>query len=123
MIFAFVEDGTLEVYESTQAAISHYEGLDVESGVVRFYDESGTYLEPRFSEPNRRGKLLGVVGWGASGKYELVPDPSADEDSIALALYEASTLSPNPWFASMEQLKAALSDKGVEVEWPPEDST
>jgi hypothetical protein len=57
VVFAFVEDGTLSVYETATDAIRQYEGIDVEDGVVHFYDEKGTYLEPRFSTPNKRGRF------------------------------------------------------------------
>ena len=117
MIFAFVEDGTLHVYETAQEAIRAYEGIDVESGVVRFYDESGIYLEPRFIHPNRSGKTLGILPWVESGAYDLVANPTAQGDAFALALYETRILDPNPWFTSLEQLKSALAAKGVEVEW------
>ena len=80
VIFAFVEDGTLEIYGSAAEAIRANEGIDVEDRVVHFYDENGVYLEPRFSTPNRRGKLFGLIGWVQSGVYELVANPDADED-------------------------------------------
>ncbi|HWN81002.1 MAG TPA: hypothetical protein VNM87_02795 [Candidatus Udaeobacter sp.] len=117
MIFAFVEDGTLHVYETAQEAIREYEGIDVESGVVRFYDESGVYLEPRFIHPNQSGKVLGIIKWVESGAYDLVANPAAQEDSFALALYETRVLDPNPWFTSLGELKSVLAAKGVEVEW------
>jgi hypothetical protein len=120
MIFAFVEDGTLEVYETAPLAIRSHEGIDVESGTVRFYDATGVYLEPRFNTPNRKGNLLGLFGWVNSGVYELVANPQAGEDSFALALYETATLAPNPWFSSLEQLKSDLAARGVEVEFRPD---
>jgi hypothetical protein len=116
MVFAFLEDGTLQVHAATADAIREYEGIDVESGVVRFYDEAGTYLAPRFTTPNRTGKTLGILPWVVSGSYELVPDPAAREDSFALALHETSLLQPNPWFATLDALKTALAARGVVVE-------
>jgi len=118
VIFAFLEDGMLHVYETAQEAIREYEGIDVESRVVQFYDESGSYLEPRFIQPNRSGKILGIFSWVASGTYDLVANPAAKEDSFALALYETRVLEPNPWFTSLEHLKAVLAAKGTDVEWP-----
>ena len=115
MVFAFLEDGTLEVHAAAADAVRQYEGIDVESGVVRFYDESGVYLEPRFTTPNRSGKTLGLIPWVESGSYELVPNPSAPHDSIALALHETSILQPNPFFANLDDLKAALAARGVVV--------
>ena len=116
MLFAFAEDGELHIHESVADAARQWEGIDVESGVVHFYDENGTYLEPKFITPNRRGKLLWLFNWIESGTYDLVPNPTATEDSFALALYETKILSTNTWFTSLEQLKAALSSKGVAVE-------
>ena len=109
LIFAFVEDGTLEVFSGTIEARRNYEGIDVESGTVRFYDAMGTFLRPQFTTPNRNGKLLGPIGWVASGTYELVPNKDATEDSFALALYETNTLDPNPWFKSLDELKDLAS--------------
>ena len=77
MIFAFPDDGTLWILEGEADAQRQFEGIDVESGVVHFYDESGTYLEPRFSVPNRTGKWLGILSWVESGAFHLVPNPSA----------------------------------------------
>jgi hypothetical protein len=117
MIFAFVEDGTLELIDSAAEAQRQYEGIDVEGGIVRFYDETGMYLEPIFKTPNRTGKILGVLGWVASGTYDLVSNPSADQNSFALALFETVTLAPNRWFSSIEHLKSELSIQGVQVEF------
>jgi hypothetical protein len=119
MIFAFLEDGTLEVHEDLIAVQRAYEGVDVENEVVRFYDESGTYLEPQFIVPNRRGKTLGIFGWVSSGIFKLVANPQAPQDSFALALYETATLTPNRWFATLEHLKSELAKKGVAVELLP----
>ena len=115
MVFAFLEDGTRAVHAAAADAIREYEGIDVESDVVRVYDESGVYLEPRFTTPNRSGRWLGLFRWVESGTYELVPNPSADTDSIAIALLETSSLQPNPWFATLDDLKAALAARGVAV--------
>ena len=116
MVFAFVEDGTLQIYANTTDASRDFEGIDVESGVVHFYDERGVYLEPKFVVPNRSGRWLGLFRWVVSGKYELVANPCAKEDPFALALFEAHTLEPNPWFATLDELKATLSARGVDVE-------
>lgn len=119
MIFAFLEDGTLEVHEDLLAVQREYEGVDVEDGVVRFYDESGTCLEPRFIVRNRRGKILGIFGWVRSGVFELVANPNASRDAFALALYDTAVLTPNRWFSTLEHLKSELARKGVAVEYRP----
>ena len=90
MIFVFAEDGTLEVIEGLSQA-QRYESLDVESGVFVFYDEDGTWLQPRF----------------ARGVFELVRsqqmDPTVDPFSVALA--EASELKPNKYFQTLHAIR------------------
>jgi hypothetical protein len=113
MIFAFVEDGTLELYATADEATRAYEGIDVEAGVVQFYDAAGTYLEPEFSARNRRGRLLGWIRWAESGAYRLTACPNGSTDSFGLALHEATSLAPNPWFGSLAQLRAELISRGV----------
>jgi hypothetical protein len=115
MIFAFLEDGTLEVHEDLASVQREFEGVDVENEVVHFYNEQGVYLEPEFIVPNRSGKLLGLFGWVASGVFQLIPNANAGRDSFALALHETSSLAPNRWFGSLEQLKSELLAKGVVV--------
>ena len=115
MIFAFTEDGTLAIHEDLASVQRDYEGVDVENQVVRFYNELGVCLEPRFIVANRSGRVLGLIHWVTSGVFELVPNANAAQDSFALALYEANSLVPNRWFDSLEQLKYELSARGVPV--------
>jgi hypothetical protein len=121
VIFAFVEDGMLEVHEDLLAVQQAHEGIDVESGTVHFYDAAGTYLEPHFTIPNRKGKTLGILRWVESGMFQLVANPQAEQISFALALSETRSLAPNRWFKSLDQLKVELSAKGVAIEFLPLD--
>ena len=86
--------------------------------MVSFYDEHGTPLAPVFSVPNRHGRFLGLFPWSASGVFDLVPEPASTGDSFALALFEAVSLDPNPWFGSIDQLKDTLRERGVKVDYP-----
>jgi hypothetical protein len=113
MIFAFIEDGTLEIHEDEASATRAHEGIDVESGTVHFYSGQGMPLAPRFTAPNARGRWLGLFPWVSSGAYQLVPAASSEVDPFELALREAVALAPNPWFSSLEELKAALRQRGV----------
>ena len=70
-------------------------------------------------EPSRRFARLYRVG--KVRRVRPHPAPGADVDSFALALYETQVLVPNKWFASLEDLKAALSAKGVPVEVAPKE--
>jgi hypothetical protein len=104
MIFAFVEDGTINVLADDEAARREFEPIDVESNAVVFYAEDGTWLEPRFTEPNRRS-LFGLML--RQGRFELVPRPDAkaDEvDSVQVALAGASHVDPNPHFDTVEAI-------------------
>jgi hypothetical protein len=104
LVFGFLEDGTLRLFPNATAAASAFEGIDVESSVVRFYNASGVFLEPRFVSPETRG-LMTMFNRSRRSAYELVPNPSSGEDSLALALYETTVLQPNEWFASLAELK------------------
>lgn len=108
MIFAFVEDGTLEVHEDLALVQRAYGGVDVENECVHFYSELGLYLQPEFTTPNRKGKVFGLFGWVISDVFKLVPNVEAKHDSFALSLYQTNLLTPNRWFANIKQLKSEL---------------
>ena len=112
MLYAFLEDSTLEIIEDVAEARRRYEGIDVESDVVHFFDENGRPLKPHFTVPNRSGKYFGIVRWVESGVYDLVLDPDPPADSIEIALLETSLMEPNRWFASLDAVRAALNAKG-----------
>ena len=109
MVFVFAEDGTLEVLAGPDEARRNYEGIDVESGVFRFFDESGICLEPRFTKPNRAGRFLGIFRWAESGEFMLVPAPDAEGDDIYTCLREVSELKPNPWFNDLGEVGRFLT--------------
>ena len=106
MILAFLEDGTLAIHSTIEEVQREYEGLDVESGVVRFYDASGTYLAPIFRTPNRLERHFLLFETVISGEYDLQPAPDANEDPLWVCLVETSHLEPNPYFASLTEVKA-----------------
>ena len=116
-VLAFIEDGSIEVFASREAAATNFEGIDVESGTVQFFESDGTQLKAEFTSPNRSGKAFGLVGWVSSGKYTLVSDRESSNESLALALYEAQVLEPNAFFPSIESLKSKLRAAGVAVDY------
>jgi hypothetical protein len=113
LIYAFVEDGTLELIADAGEARRRYEGVDVEAGVVTFYDETGAPLQAVFSVPNRAGKTLGLLPWVESGVFDLVQATNPAGDSFALALAEAVSLEPNLWFRTLDDLRAHARAKGL----------
>ena len=78
MIFAVVEDGTVKVLEN-EAVAQTWEPIDVESRAAVFYAEDGTWLEPRFTRPNRYrffGLALeqGAFELGACATQQAIPE-------------------------------------------------
>ena len=119
MIFVFAEDGTLDVIEDLAEARRNYEGIDVESGVFRFFNEAGQYLKPVFSKPNKSIRFLGIIPWIASGEFELQVDSGADEDDIFVCLEETSVLNSNQWFKDLDEVKNFLT-KQMKLTWKAE---
>jgi hypothetical protein len=111
VIFVFLDDGTLDVIADLEEARRDYEGIDVEGGVYRFYDEDGTRLEPRFTVPNKVRSFLGIVSSVESGKFELVRASDAGESDILKCLHDAVLLNPNPWFKDLEEVRLFLTGK------------
>jgi hypothetical protein len=103
MIFAVVEDGTVKVLEN-EAVAQTWEPIDVESRAAVFYAEDGTWLEPRFTRPNRY-RFLGLVL--EQGAFELVRNAAGDPtiDPIAVALDDAVALEPNPYFRTIDEIR------------------
>ena len=118
MIFVFLDDSTLDVIANLEEAQRDYEGIDVESGVFQFFDETGIYLEPYFTEPNKTGRFLGILSWVKSGQFELVPNTETDED-INLYLAETSEINPNPFFSSLEEVRQFLQGNRSEQKTVP----
>jgi hypothetical protein len=108
MIFAFIEDGALDVLADVQAARDRYVPVDVESGVVEFYDDSGAPLRATFPHRTEK-KLFGVHLGSDPGPYELIPGADAAVTPIEAQLSEVVVLTPNPWFGSMEEVRAHLA--------------
>ena len=118
LILAFVEDGELCLFSSTAAACARFEGIDVESGVVQFFDGQGTSLEARFSQRPTNDPIFGLIGWVRVGEYQLVPKQVQATDSLALALHEARYMRPTGPFKCIDDVRRWLRDKGLRVDWP-----
>ena len=111
MVFIFNDDGTLEVVNSLEEVRRNCEGIDVENGVFRFFDENGNHLEPRFTKPNKTCQVFGVFSLVEAGEYELIPSPIINEREIFLSLLEASEMESNPWFKSLDGVKGYLESR------------
>jgi hypothetical protein len=108
MIFAFVEDGTLEIKRDLSEVRRDFEAIDVENLVVEFYDDEGQPLEPVFTRPNRRRKLLGFLVSLEQGEFELRPTQDTTRDPIEVMIDQTVALEPNPFFNSLEEIREYL---------------
>lgn len=106
MIIGVIENGEVRIYENVDEVLNEWKAYvsDVQSEVVVFYDDCGTWLEPVFNELpknwfelGKRIELLGLQPNSCNAKWI---------DPINLALYEASTLHPNRYFSNLEELRA-----------------
>jgi hypothetical protein len=111
MIFIFAEDRTLQVVNGLEEVRRNCEGIDVENRVYRFFDENGSQLEPRFTKPNKKGRLLGILSWVESGEFELIPSSNVDEQEIFLSLLETSEMESNPGFKTLDDVKDYLQSR------------
>jgi hypothetical protein len=113
MMFVFAEDATLHIAAGIEEVRRICEPIDVESSVFTFYDREGRPLIPRFTKPNRRRRILGLLSTIEQGEYTLdVADP-ATQDPIGVALLETAMLEPNPWFADLEAVRDYLVNRGA----------
>lgn len=114
MVFAVeTEERSLWVFASEADAIAKCEGLDVEAATWLFWTADGAPLVPEFITPNQRGWF-----WVGSGSYRLIkasPDHHAD---LVDALDEILSMEPNPFFSSLEQVRAHIVGAGEPVQVP-----
>ena len=108
MLFALIEDGTLEVLADQAEALRRFEPIDVESGVVTFYDHRGRPLTAVFPHRSER-RFLGFRIDDDPGPYELEPSVDATGAWLESALAEVAAMTPNPWFTTLEAVQAHLS--------------
>jgi hypothetical protein len=108
MLFAYCEDGTLEVVADEVEARRQFEGYDVESGAVRLFDAAGNALMPVFPERSER-KFLGIRISDDPGPFELVPSAERGTTSLQEAFGPSVVLMPNRWFKDLGAVRTHLS--------------
>lgn len=106
MLFAYNEDGTLEVVADEVEARRQFDGHVVEQGAVRFFDAAGKPLTPRFPERSER-KFLGFRISDNRGPFKLEASGMAGE-SLLHALGPVVVMMPNQWFADVDAVRAHL---------------
>jgi len=110
MLFAYNEDGTLQVVADIDDARRHFRPDDVESGAIRLYDSAGRPLSPVFPHRSDR-KVLGIRVSDDPGAYDLVAMDADTPDSLRAVLDEANVLMANPWFADLASIRDHIERK------------
>lgn len=111
MIFVIADDNMLNVYSSEVELQGACEGVDVEDGVYKFFDEAGQPLEPEFNEKNEKGKISGPLGWVKSGKYRLVNSKQSNLSGLKEVLASVAGLERNSYFSSLEEVHGFLTNQ------------
>jgi hypothetical protein len=124
MVLIFSDDRVVRIVESEREAIQQCEGIDVQSLVCWFYDDTGRPLVPVFDVPVTEKRFLGIFKSIDSGKYHLEPGDMTHPmyvDPLWVSLSEAVALEPNPYYDDLEQLKNTLRMRGIQVDAPSRD--
>lgn len=108
MIFILDEAKVLHVSNSETELQGVFEGVDVEEGVYRFFDESGKPLVAEFTVPNQGGKIFGPVRWVCSGTYRLLPSSNTSLAHLSELLSTVTVVEPNRYFSDLEAVRKSL---------------
>lgn len=109
MIFVLDEANVLYVSGSEAELQGAFEGVDVEDGVYRFFDESGSPLVAEFTVCNERGKIIGPVQWIRSGTYRLLHSHDVTVPHLFDVLNMVIAVEPNRYFSDLEAVRSALT--------------
>lgn len=111
MILVIADDRMLHVLNSVSEPQGEFEGVDVEEGIYKFYDESGNPLVAEFVKPNKRGKFLGLLPWVESGTYRLIHDQSGNLPQLLDVWDSIAGLDTNSHFSSLEDVRRFLVNR------------
>jgi hypothetical protein len=110
MLFAYNDDGRLEVVDSVAEARDNFAAADVEAGVIRLFDDRGRYMAPHFPERSEK-KFLGMKMSSDPGPFHLKP-AEATAEKLLDELGPTIVVMPNRWFKDIDAVKAHLSKSG-----------
>lgn len=109
MLFVLADDNMLYVHSTQNELQSTYEGIDVENGEYKFFDDYGRSLAAVFDEPNKLGKVFGFLGWADSGKYHLVLNEEVNNPKLIDILDSISGIEKNQYFSNLGEVYQFLS--------------
>jgi len=104
MIIGVLEDGAVTLFDNLDHVMGEWgrHPSDVASEVIIFYDEDGVWLEPLVT---MRRRWLGLRETIDSFTLRRNASPNPGIDPLGLALFEATSLTPNPYVKSLDELK------------------
>jgi hypothetical protein len=104
MVIGVLEDGEVELFDNLDHVMREWgrHASDVASEVIIFYDEDGVWLEPLVT---MRRRWLGLRETIDSFTLRRNASPGPGIDPIGLALFESSSLTPNPYVKSLDELR------------------
>jgi hypothetical protein len=104
MIIGVLEDGAVELFDDLDHVMREWarHAPDVASEVIIFYDEDGVWLEPLVT---MRRRWLGLRETIDSFTLRRNASPGPGIDPVGLALFESSSLAPNPYVTSLDELR------------------
>jgi len=103
MIIVFTDDQTVSVFPDVASVQVECEGIDVEEGIYRFFDELGRSLVPRWITPMQKNSWLFGIESVGGGLFELVLDPE-DHSAFETSLAKTVAIEPNRLFATVSDL-------------------
>ena len=109
MIFILDETDLLHVADAEAEPQGAFEGIDVENGIYRFFNESGSPLVPEFTVKNKRGtSFFGLSKWIWSGTYRLIACEDDSVPHLSEMLTKDTGLEPNKYFGDIDAVRRAL---------------
>src|SRR5215470_1144625 len=108
MIIVFADDQTVSVFPDLASVQAECEGIDVEQGTFRFFDELGRSLVPRWITPVRKTSLPFGIKLVSGGHFELVLDRE-DHSTFESSLASAVAIEPNRLFATIPDLASYVA--------------
>jgi len=111
MLFAVTEGPALIVLADLAQAQCEVEVYEAESSDTRFFDERGVPLDVAFPDRSDR-RFLGILATNDPGPYTLVPAAS-QRPHLRSVLPGVRRIEPNPWFASLIDVRRHLEAPGT----------
>ena len=105
MILALEDDRVLRIYDSPEKAERSVEALYAEDTFHIAVDDHARPYRIEWVHPNRRGRILGLLGWAQNGEYRLVAAGQPDPALLLEAIDRAVAVEPESFATTVAELK------------------